>query len=103
MRGGPDSPYLCSNANSECIFLDGAPGEPHLCVSAASAFADSISQCAGLFTVCDLFPFHLQARKVISWYCLCSLAHFDISSRQLNLWTMVRAPAISVASQLGRR
>jgi MFS family permease len=56
-------------------FLIGCAVSPDLKTFAAmrclTAFFSTAPQCVGLWTVCDLFPFHLQARK-------------------LNLWTMVR-------------
>ncbi|BGP37217.1 hypothetical protein JCM10449v2_001122 [Rhodotorula kratochvilovae] len=32
-----------------------------------NAFFSTAPQCVGLWTVCDLFPFHLQARKLNTW------------------------------------
>ncbi|KAK4703847.1 hypothetical protein P7C70_g2363, partial [Phenoliferia sp. Uapishka_3] len=63
-------------------FLIGCVAAPNLNTFAAmrilNAFFSTAPQCAGLFTVCDLFPFHLQARK-------------------LNLWTMgfIMSPFVS--------
>ncbi|KAL8283756.1 hypothetical protein RQP46_005551 [Phenoliferia psychrophenolica] len=49
-------------------FLIGCAAAPTLHAFAAmrilNALFSTAPQCAGLFTVCDLFPFHLQARKV---------------------------------------
>ncbi|GAA6000919.1 hypothetical protein JCM10207_004719 [Rhodosporidiobolus poonsookiae] len=52
-------------------FLIGCALAPTLEVFAAmrilNAFFSTAPQCVGLWTVCDLFPFHLQARKLNLW------------------------------------
>ncbi|ORY88677.1 major facilitator superfamily domain-containing protein [Leucosporidium creatinivorum] len=52
-------------------FLIGCAVAPNLHTFAAmrilNALFSTAPQCAGLFTVCDLFPFHLQARKLNLW------------------------------------
>ncbi|KAI5474863.1 Mfs transporter [Pseudohyphozyma bogoriensis] len=52
-------------------FLIGCAVAPNLKTFAAmrilNALFSTAPQCAGLFTVCDLFPFHLQARKINLW------------------------------------
>ncbi|GAA6008592.1 hypothetical protein JCM11491_003359 [Sporobolomyces phaffii] len=52
-------------------FLIGCAVAPDLKTFAAmrilNAFFSTAPQCVGLWTVCDLFPFHLQARKLGLW------------------------------------
>ncbi|BGP13222.1 hypothetical protein JCM10213_005008 [Rhodosporidiobolus nylandii] len=52
-------------------FLIGCALAPNLEIFAAmrilNAFFSTAPQCVGLWTVCDLFPFHLQARKLNLW------------------------------------
>ncbi|KAM0746165.1 MFS general substrate transporter [Meredithblackwellia eburnea MCA 4105] len=52
-------------------FLIGCALAPNLKTFAAMRILDGIfstaPQCAGLFTVCDMYPFHLQARKLNLW------------------------------------
>ncbi|GAA5966202.1 hypothetical protein JCM21900_003331 [Sporobolomyces salmonicolor] len=52
-------------------FLIGCAVAPSLHTFAAmrilNAFFSTAPQCVGLWTVCDLFPFHLQARKLNTW------------------------------------
>ncbi|BGP22109.1 mfs transporter [Rhodotorula toruloides] len=52
-------------------FLIGCAVSPNLKTFAAmrclTAFFSTAPQCVGLWTVCDLFPFHLQARKLNLW------------------------------------
>ncbi|GAA5826175.1 hypothetical protein JCM11251_007194 [Rhodosporidiobolus azoricus] len=52
-------------------FLIGCALAPNLKTFAAmrilNAFFSTAPQCCGLWTVCDLFPFHLQARKLNLW------------------------------------
>ncbi|GAA5873270.1 hypothetical protein JCM16303_001076 [Sporobolomyces ruberrimus] len=52
-------------------FLIGCAAAPNLKTFAAmrilNAFVSTAPQCIGLWVVCDLFPFHLQARKLGIW------------------------------------
>ncbi|GAA5850501.1 hypothetical protein JCM5353_004758 [Sporobolomyces roseus] len=52
-------------------FLIGCAVAPDLKTFAAmrilNAFFSTAPQCVGLWTVCDLYPFHLQARKLTLW------------------------------------
>ncbi|GJN87833.1 hypothetical protein Rhopal_000788-T1 [Rhodotorula paludigena] len=48
-------------------FLIGCACAPNLSTFAAMRCLNAFFSCVGLWTVCDLFPFHLQARKLNLW------------------------------------